>query len=55
MANGVNRKQWAAVRIPKGLLEEIEKYLKTKEAEKRGFTSASGFAEHAIRKELGLA
>lgn len=48
------KRVWRTIKIPDGLITEIEKYLQTKDAEKRGFTSISGFVEHAVRKELGL-
>lgn len=48
------KRVWRTVKIPDGLIIEIEKYLETKDAEKRGFTSIAGFVEHAVRKELGL-
>lgn len=54
MANGEKKKKWHAVQIPEGLVSEVEKYLKTEDARKRGFHTISGFVVHAVRKELGL-
>jgi hypothetical protein len=48
------KKTWRTVQIPDGLVGEIEKYLKTAEAERRGFHTVSGFIVHSVRKELGL-
>ena len=54
MSNGDKKKKWHAVQIPEGLIIEVEKYLKTEDARRRGFHTISGFVVHAVRKELGL-
>jgi hypothetical protein len=48
------KKKWRAVMIPGGLVDEIEKYIETPEAVRRGFTSIASVVEHSVRKELGL-
>jgi len=48
----LKEKIWGNVRVPQGLVEEIEKYLRTDNAKKRGFTSVSQFVSHVLRREL---
>ena len=48
----LKEKIWGNVRVPQGLVEEIEKYLASADAKKRGFTSVSQFVAHSLRKEL---
>ena len=43
---------WSTVQIPKELLDEVEKFLKTKEAKKKGITSKSQFITRAIDSVL---
>ena len=45
--------EWRTVRISEGLVESIEKFLKTKEANRLGINTISGFVTYAVRKELG--
>ena len=45
-------KKWRTVQVPEGLAKEIEKYLKTKDADKKGIHSISAFITDAIRKQL---
>lgn len=45
-------KLWRTVNVPTGLVDQIEMYLKTPEAKKKGFTSISSFISYTLRKEL---
>ena len=45
-------KRWRTVNVPTGLVDQIEKYLKTPDAKKKGFTSISSFISYILRKEL---
>ncbi len=47
MTNG-----WRTVQVPEGIILEIEKYLKTNDAKKRGFNSISAVVTECLRKEL---
>ncbi len=47
-----SEKIWRTVNVPSGLVDQIEKYLKTTEAKKKGFTSISSFISYTLRKEL---
>ena len=44
--------EWSGIRIPKGINELIEEYLKTEDARKRGLTSKSDVATYALRRLL---
>lgn len=45
--------QWGNVRVPVGVIEEIEKAIaKNKEFKKMGFTNVSSFVNYLIRREL---
>ena len=44
---------WRTIQIPDGLVKEIEKFLKTEEANKKGIHTISGFVTYSVRKELG--
>lgn len=46
------QKEWRTVKIPDGLISQVEKYLASKDAAKRGFTSISGFIVYSVRKEI---
>lgn len=43
---------WSGVQIPTGLKKEVQKYLKSSDAKKRGFVSVSAFVSHCIREQL---
>ena len=45
-------KRWRTVNVPTGLVDQIEKYLKTHDAKKKGFTSISSFISYILRKEF---
>ena len=47
MTNG-----WRTVQVPEGIISEIEKYLKTPDAKKKGLTSISAVVTACLRKEL---
>ena len=44
--------EWRTVRIPKELLEEVERFLKTELARKQGYNSKAQFITDAIREYL---
>lgn len=46
------KREWRTVQIPDGLIDQIEEYIKTEEAKRRGFTSISAYVSYALRKEL---
>ena len=47
-----NERNTVVVRIPKGLMEQIEEFLKSEMAYKLGFTSKIGVIENAVRDLL---
>ena len=46
------KNNWRTVQVPEGIISEIEKYLKTPEAKKKGIHTISGYIAHVLRKEL---
>ncbi len=45
-------KEWTAIKIPRGLFDEVTKFLDSKEAYKAGFTSNSSYIVHCVRTDL---
>ena len=46
------KRSWRTVQLPEGIVRQIEAYIKTKDAEKRGLNTISGFVVFTLRKEL---
>ena len=47
-----NIKKWKTVKLPKGLSERIDEFVKSQEAYHQGWTSNSQVVAHAIRQFL---
>jgi len=45
-------KEWRTVQIPEGLVNQIEEFIKTKEAQRLGISSISGYITYVIRKSF---
>ena len=43
---------WSTVRLPKEMMDEVEKFLKTDKAKKLGFTSKTQFIVACVREYL---
>ena len=46
------KREWRTVQVPDGIIDQIEEYIQTDEARKRGFTSISAYVSYVLRKEL---
>lgn len=44
--------EWTTVRLPKKMMEEVEKFLKTGKARKAGYTSRTQLVVTAVRNLL---
>jgi len=47
-----NTKKWKTVKLPKGLSERVDEFVKSQEAYHQGWTSNSQVVAHAIRQFL---
>ncbi len=47
-------REWRTITLPEDVLEEVEKYIKTKEARRKGLRSISSFVSAATREKLNL-
>ena len=47
-----NTEKWKTVKLPKGLSERIDEFVKSQEAYHQGWTSNSQVVAHAIRQFL---
>ena len=47
-----NTEKWKTVKLPKGLSERVDEFVKSQEAYHQGWTSNSQVVAHAIRQFL---
>ncbi len=47
-----NTEKWKTVKLPKGLSERVDEFVKSQEAYNQGWTSNSQVVAHAIRQFL---
>jgi metal-responsive CopG/Arc/MetJ family transcriptional regulator len=47
-----NTEKWKTVKLPKGLSERVDEFVKSQEAYHQGWTSKSQVVAHAIRQFL---
>ena len=47
-----NTEKWKTVKIPKGLSERVDEFVKSQEAYHQGWTSNSQVVAHAVRQFL---
>ena len=47
-----NIEKWKTVKLPKGLAERVDEFVKSQEAYRQGWTSNSQVVAHAIRQFL---
>ena len=47
-----NTEKWKTVKVPKGLSERVDEFVKSQEAYHQGWTSNSQVVAHAIRQFL---
>jgi metal-responsive CopG/Arc/MetJ family transcriptional regulator len=48
----INTEKWKTVKLPKGLSERVDEFVKSQEAYHQGWTSNSQVVAHAIRQFL---
>ena len=48
----INIEKWKTVKLPKGLAERVDEFVKSQEAYHQGWTSNSQVVAHAIRQFL---
>lgn len=46
------KEEWGSVRVPYGLIKEIEKFLESPKSKRMGHVSVAGFVQYLIKREL---
>jgi len=45
--------KWRTVQLPRGVIEQVEKYIQTEDARRKGIYSISSYITQVLNKELG--
>jgi len=52
MMFGMVKDEWGSVRVPYGLIREVEKLLNSSKAKKMGWTSVASVVQYLIQREI---